>query len=747
MTPVSTRLTLAAAVLAAIPCTTLLADDGADGHGPLPPPAVQKPAPQTLGQRFGAWFIPPPTVMLDAMDHGKLMAEDDPSDKGRPFRFGVERLVRVTMQDGQWIDVEGGRLWRVELDANGALNSRLHLEGLNLTAGQQMALVSPDHEQLMVGILEGKGDFGNGAAYGMFSAGGRQVIEWFVPTGQQPAALPFDQLAYCYGYREVFGVVVNGGTCSNDPACYPTWVNESNAACKLAFTSGGGSYICSGQLMSTTAADETPYVSTANHCISTASEANSCQFIFFYRSPTCGSATSAGTTVTAADLSGTYATSDCTLLRVKGALPSGVYWAGWMTTNPANGTASVGIHHPSGTPQAISFANKAATNNFCGSGSNWSAMGWTSGITEGGSSGSAIYQASDRRMYGVLTCGSSACNNTSGQDGYGRWDVAVNTASTTFATQLAAGADDTLENNDTCATAKVLGSGTYSGLVVKRLDEDWYSVDVPVGSTLGGTFTYTHAYGDIDIQVFNTCGGTAVVNLTGNVNNDTLNYVNPGPGTTLLIRVYLASDTRADYSMTLNTGIAAPANDTCATAIAATNGNYAFNNAAATTDAVTIPASCNEGSGVTMNNDVWYRYTATCAGTASASTCGNAAFDTRIAVYPGSACPTSATAVTACSDNFSGCAGSTSKATWAVTAGSTWYVRVGAASTGTGSATVAFACQQSCVGNLNTDNQIDGSDLGILLASWGGAAYDLNGDGTVNGADLGIMLANWGPCP
>ena len=51
------------------------------------------------------------------------------------------------------------------------------------------------------------------------------------------------------------------------------------------------------------------------------------------------------------------------------------------------------------------------------------------------------------------------------------------------------------------------------------------------------------------------------------------------------------------------------------------------------------------------------------------------AFDTRIAVYPGSACPTSATAVTACSDNFTGCAGSTSKASWAVTAGSTWYVR------------------------------------------------------------------------
>jgi hypothetical protein len=38
------------------------------------------------------------------------------------------------------------------------------------------------------------------------------------------------------------------------------------------------------------------------------------------------------------------------------ALPSSVHWAGWLTTNPANGTASVCIHHPNGYPQEISFA-------------------------------------------------------------------------------------------------------------------------------------------------------------------------------------------------------------------------------------------------------------------------------------------------------------------------------------------------------------------------------------------------------
>ena len=53
-------------------------------------------------------------------------------------------------------------------------------------------------------------------------------------------------------------------------------------------------------------------------------------------------------------------------------------------------------------------------------------------------------------------------------------------------------------------------------------------------------------------------------------------------------------------------------------------------------------------------------------------------------------------------------------------------------------------------GDLNDDGEVNGADLGILLAAWGdcpkkGACpADLNGDGEVNGADLGILLANWG---
>lgn len=57
------------------------------------------------------------------------------------------------------------------------------------------------------------------------------------------------------------------------------------------------------------------------------------------------------------------------------------------------------------------------------------------------------------------------------------------------------------------------------------------------------------------------------------------------------------------------------------------------------------------------------------------------------------------------------------------------------------------ACAPPCPADLNGDGTVDGADLGILLANWGGAGQgDIDGSGSVDGADLGQLLANWGPC-
>ena len=47
-------------------------------------------------------------------------------------------------------------------------------------------------------------------------------------------------------------------------------------------------------------------------------------------------------------------------------------------------------------------------------------------------------------------------------------------------------------------------------------------------------------------------------------------------------------------------------------------------------------------------------------------------------------------------------------------------------------------------GDLNGDGVVNGADLGLLLAQWGGpGSADFSGDGVVNGGDLGLLLSYW----
>ncbi len=723
------------------------------GHGAIAGPLNQQEVTASYTRRYALEFAAAPVTLLPPIDEVDMMLEDDNMPQPAPLRFAVQRPIDVSISDGQWINVPGGRIWRLDVEGIGSLNTRMHLSGLDLGEGQEIFLDSASDANDSVGPLTGKGDFSNGEAWGAFTPGAVARIEWFVPEGSNPTTLPFETAEYSQGYRDIFGIFADEvsmlAQCHNDPVCYASWTNQSNAAAKMTFTSGGGSYLCSGQLMATTAADETPYFSTAYHCISTQTEANSLNARFFYRASTCNGSNNAGTNVVGADLVSTYSASDATLLMIRGALPSSVYWVGSLTTNPATTTPIVSIHHPGGAEQDISFGTKTYTTANCGSpSSNWHRVGWTTGITEGGSSGSALYVESSQLLCGLLTCGTSSCTITAGWDGYSRWDLAMGTGG--FSSFIAAGTDDTQEPNDSCAAARLLTPATYSALVVKRLDSDWYAIDVPIGSTLVLSSTYTHTNGDVDFRLWSGCGGTLLQDRTGNVNNEGFTYVNTSSSTRLLLEAYLSTDTRNDYSMIFSVTTPAPANNECSGATTCTDGTVGFSTAGATNSSYTIPASCNVGGGTAINKDVWFGYTASCTGTATASTCGQAGFDTNIAVYSGPSCPGASSTVLACNDNGSGCSGSTSSVYWDAVAGQTYFIRVGSPGTGSGSGSLTMSCVNLCPADLDGDSAVGGSDVALLLLDFGpcaGCSADLDGDNDVTGSDLAYLLLDFGNCP
>jgi hypothetical protein len=140
-------------------------------------------------------------------------------------------------------------------------------------------------------------------------------------------------------------------------------------------------------------------------------------------------------------------------------------------------------------------------------------------------------------------------------------------------------------------------------------------------------------------------------------------------------------------------------NDTCATALIVSDGNTAGSNGGATTGPDPLP-SC-----ASMSNDVWFSYTATCTGTAFASFCGpgTANFDTVLAAWSG---PCGCLNQLACNDDFCGVS---SRITFNVVAGATYYISAGGFDGGAGSFTLNIMCGAIVPPVIPTNDQCSAS--------------------------------------
>jgi hypothetical protein len=191
------------------------------------------------------------------------------------------------------------------------------------------------------------------------------------------------------------------------------------------------------------------------------------------------------------------------------------------------------------------------------------------------------------------------------------------------------------------------------------------------------------------------------------------------------------------------------ANDECFQAFPIVAGDTTFSTVGATTSPILLPPECDEGFGLNFVNDIWFRFEANATGIALVSTCLQADYDTRLAVY--SECPGNGGAILGCSDDAPGCA-LTSQVSFPIICGEQYRIRIGGYSgSGTGVLTLIEAgpCPSPCPSDLDGDGAVGGADLAILLGAWGILGThpaDLNLDELVDGADLAILLGAWGPC-
>ncbi len=211
--------------------------------------------------------------------------------------------------------------------------------------------------------------------------------------------------------------------------------NTGKAVARMTFSDGlgGSTYLCTGTLLSSTDGLGTPYFYSANHCIGTQASASTLTTHWFYDSTACStnSLSSGYRQLTGgATLLFSAANSDVLLLRLNNTPPSGAWFAGWDAASLSASTPVVGVHHPKGDLKKVSLGATLGFSQPSGYlADGFVLMSWSSGVTEGGSSGSGLFTAvgnpaTDYRLRGGLWGGASYCSAPTAPDYYSRLDLA-----------------------------------------------------------------------------------------------------------------------------------------------------------------------------------------------------------------------------------------------------------------------------------------------------------------------------------
>ena len=373
-----------------------------------------------------------PLSVMPEVDAEALMAEDAERTaqgiKG-PYRFGFNHMVDLSLENsGGWQTLSNGDgVWRIAIQCPGAFSINFEFNDYVVPEGGQVFVYNEAGEVL--GAFTAESNPGHHELGVTQLAGDRITVEYVEPANVRgQGSLRIGQVTHAYrdimhmNYAKGLG---DSGSCNNNVICPEgdPWRDQIRS---VAMITVGGQGICTGQLINNCANNGTPYFLTANHCLG---GNNTWVFRFNWNSPTCATTTNGPTnnTVSGSTLKTSSQNSDMALLQLNATPPAGynVFYTGWDATGTTP-TSSTCIHHPSGDIKKISFDNNPATQSPVTIGYTaqcWKIANWEDGTTEGGSSGSGLWNQNGL-LIGQLFGGQASCSNNV-NDYFGRFNVSL----------------------------------------------------------------------------------------------------------------------------------------------------------------------------------------------------------------------------------------------------------------------------------------------------------------------------------
>lgn len=359
-------------------------------------------------------------VVMPEIDTAALMEEDQRAEEGIPYRYGYRFDVAYTLENaGVWTVLDNGdRIWRLRIESRNALSLGLLYDNFWLPAGAELFL----YDESMTTVL-GAFTQVNNKEYGEFVTapipGEITILEYYEPSGTAHGTISIS--AVIHAYRDILGLdeADRSGWCENNVSCPEgePWANEIRSVAKLIV----GPYLCSGALINNTSLDTTQYLLTAYHCVEGSGSPGNFLFMFNFQASQCyGTWGPTNQTVSGSVMRASsqdiYNSPDFCLLELSEDIPDSynVFYAGWSRESTLPQTP-VGIHHPDGDVKKISFDYDSAShyNTY-----KWN-VSWDDGVTEGGSSGSPLFDH-NHQIVGALSTGCSFCDDQYCPDQYGK---------------------------------------------------------------------------------------------------------------------------------------------------------------------------------------------------------------------------------------------------------------------------------------------------------------------------------------
>ena len=385
-----------------------------------------------------------PSVDLDAVE-----AEDDLREiDGLPPRFAIPNEVWITPDtDGTWEDLDGKlSVWRLRVSSRGAASLNLGFTRYVMPEGGVLFIYATD-DSYRLRPYTSQDNKAHGELWTPVVLADDIVVEVTLPPGtedQLDLELGFINVGY-RGFGDILGGGDRQGYCNIDVICPQGdgWRDEIQS---VAAIQRSGSMVCTGFMVNNTAEDETPYFMTAYHCGVTSSTDSTLVCYWNFVSPNCGDLCcgSLSQNQSGSTLMSSYYNSDFTLVLLDDDPdPSwDVTFAGWERSS-SNPTSAVCIHHPGVDEKAISFEDDACTTTSYlststpGDGTHIRVIDWDLGTTEGGSSGSPLFDQ-NHHVVGQLHGGYAACGNDD-SDWYGRFSISWSHGLSSYLDPLSSG--------------------------------------------------------------------------------------------------------------------------------------------------------------------------------------------------------------------------------------------------------------------------------------------------------------------